>query len=144
MGSRLGGADTPVLVAIALGGGVGAALRYGVSVWLPQVGAIPWQTLAVNVIGCFGIGALMVCINEMWAAHRLVRPFLGVGVLGGFTTFSTFAVEVRTLLESGRTVAAFGYLGGTVMASLGAVIVGVGMTRWLLGTGSGTRKGGRR
>lgn len=144
MGSRLGGADASILAVIAAGGGVGSLLRYGVSVWLPQRGAIPWQTLAVNVIGCFCIGVLMVCVTEVWAAHRLVRPFLGIGVLGWFTTFSTFAVEVRRLLETGRTAAAFGYLGGSVVASLGAVVVGAGLTRWLTGTRSGTTEGGRR
>ncbi|MBF6177727.1 camphor resistance protein CrcB [Nocardia otitidiscaviarum] len=64
--------------------------------------------------------------------------------LRGFTTFSTFGVEVRTLLESGRTVSALGYLGGTVVASVGAVVIGAGATRWWRRTGTGTAKGGRR
>lgn len=134
-------ADAPILAVIAAGGGLGAILRYGVSVGLPQDGAIPWQTLAVNVIGCFCIGVLMVCITEVWVAHRLLRPFLGVGVLGGFTTFSTFAVEVRRLLESGRIDLALGYLGGTVVASLCAVVLGVGVTRWVTGTARGLGAG---
>ncbi|WP_369638773.1 fluoride efflux transporter CrcB [Nocardia sp. JMUB6875] len=126
------GAD--VLGVIALGGAIGAVTRYGVSVWVPHSGAIPWQTLAVNVIGCFLIGVLMVCITEIWVAHRLLRPFLGVGILGGFTTMSTYAVEVRTLLESGRIGCGLGYLGGTVVTGLMAVVLGVGATRWVSGT----------
>ncbi|MFI6868929.1 fluoride efflux transporter CrcB [Nocardia sp. NPDC050406] len=133
--------EAPVLLAIALGGAVGAILRYGVSVWLPQRGDIPWQTLAVNVIGCFCIGVLMVCVTEVWTVHRLTRPFLGIGLLGGFTTFSTFAVEVRTLLESGRAQTALGYVGGTVVASLGAVVLGVGVTRWVTGSARGLGAG---
>ncbi|WP_067824119.1 fluoride efflux transporter CrcB [Nocardia inohanensis] len=135
MGSKGASADAAILSVIALGGGIGAVARYGVSLWVPQTGDIPWQTLAVNMIGCFAIGVLMVCITEIWSAHRLLRPFLGVGVLGGFTTFSTFAVEVRRLLESSRTVyAGLGYLGGTVVVSLAAVVLGVSVTRWLSGT----------
>ncbi|QDP78216.1 fluoride efflux transporter CrcB [Nocardia otitidiscaviarum] len=136
--------DAPALAAIAAGGALGSSLRYGVAAWLPRRGDIPWQTMAVNVVGCFAIGVLMVCVTEIWVARRLPRLFLGVGVLGGFTTFSTFGVEVRTLLESGRTVSALGYLGGTVVASVGAVVIGAGATRWWRRTGTGTAKGGRR
>ncbi|QLY33079.1 fluoride efflux transporter CrcB [Nocardia huaxiensis] len=130
MGRKAGGSDAAVLAVIALGGGTGALARYGVSLWVPDSGGIAWSTLAVNVIGCFAIGVLMVCITEIWVAHRLLRPFLGIGVLGGFTTFSTYAVDVRRLLESGRQLAALGYLGGTVAAALSAVVLGVSATRW--------------
>ncbi|MBL1074789.1 fluoride efflux transporter CrcB [Nocardia sp. 2] len=125
--------DATLLAAIALGGGLGALLRYGVSLLVPHTGAIPWPTLAVNVIGCFLIGVLMVSITEKWTPHRLTRPFLGVGVLGGFTTFSTYAVEVRTLLESGRSAVALGYLGGTVVTAVGAVVLGMAATRRVIG-----------
>ncbi|MGW4350575.1 fluoride efflux transporter FluC [Nocardia sp. NPDC004582] len=134
MAANTAGVDVALLGVIALGGAVGAVARYGMSVWLPQRGPMPWHTLAVNVIGCALIGVLMVCITEIWAAHRLLRPFLGVGVLGGFTTMSTFAAEVRTLLESGRIGYGLGYLGGTVVTGLIAVVLGVGATRWISGT----------
>ncbi|WP_067535385.1 fluoride efflux transporter CrcB [Nocardia crassostreae] len=134
MAAKTGSIDGRVLTAIALGGGLGAVLRYWVSLGVPEAAGIPWQTLAVNAIGCLAIGVLMVGITEFWSVHRLVRPFLGIGVLGGFTTFSTYAVEVRRLLESGRTVSAFGYLGGTVVVSLGAVVLGMGATRWAVRT----------
>jgi fluoride exporter len=83
----------------------------------------------VNVLGCFLIGMLMVLITEVWPAHRLARPFLGVGVLGGFTTFSTYAADARGLLRPGTVPLAFGYLLGTVLAALLAVIAGVWLTR---------------
>ncbi|MFD7847567.1 fluoride efflux transporter FluC [Nocardia sp. NPDC059764] len=134
MAANTVGVDVALLGVIALGGAIGAEVRYGVGVLLPQRGPIPWHTLAVNVIGCLLIGVLMVCITEIWAAHRLLRPFLGVGVLGGFTTMSTYAGEVRTLLESGRIGYGLGYLGGTVVTGLIAVVLGVGATRWISGT----------
>ncbi|MFE3224239.1 fluoride efflux transporter CrcB [Nocardia sp. NPDC059228] len=131
MAARVAGVDAALLGIIALGGAIGAEARYAMSLWVPHHGSIPWQTLAVNVIGCFLIGVLMVCITEIWVAHRLLRPFLGVGILGGFTTMSTYAVEVRTLLESGRVGAGLAYLGGTVVAGLISVLLGVSATRWV-------------
>ncbi|MFQ6396573.1 fluoride efflux transporter CrcB [Nocardia sp. KC 131] len=122
------------LVVISLGGAIGAMLRFGIGVWWPpRPGHVPWSTFAINVMGCFAIGILMILITEVWVAHRLLRPFLGVGVLGGFTTFSTYSLEVRRLLQSGATVEALGYLGGTVVAALVAVVLGMGAARWLTG-----------
>ncbi|MFI9509652.1 fluoride efflux transporter CrcB [Nocardia sp. NPDC052566] len=133
--SHTAAVEPAVLLVISLGGGLGAVLRYTIGAWWPaQPHRIPWSTFVVNVMGCFAIGILMVLITDVWVAHRLLRPFLGVGVLGGFTTFSTYSVEVRTLLESGAAIEASEYLGGTVLASLGAVVLGMGMTRWTTGT----------
>lgn len=115
-----------VLVVIALGGSLGAAARYGVghAVTTPT-GGFPWSTLAVNVTGCFALGLLMVFVVEVWAGSRYVRPFLGVGVLGGYTTFSTYALEVRDLLAVGRQDLAGAYLAGSLAAGLTAVWVGI-------------------
>lgn len=124
-----------VLAAISLGGGIGALARYGLATLLPtQPGHFPWGTFTTNVAGCFLIGVLMVLITEVWAAHRLVRPFLGVGFLGGFTTFSTYAVETRGLLEPGTAFLAMLYLAGTLICALLAVIAGVWLTRMLTGS----------
>jgi CrcB protein len=71
----------------------------------------------------------MVLITEVWSAHRLVRPFLGVGILGGFTTFSTYAVEIRGLLQPGSVGPAFTYLAGTLVCAMLAVMIGVWLTR---------------
>ncbi|MFE3784921.1 fluoride efflux transporter FluC [Amycolatopsis sp. NPDC059090] len=78
------------------------------------------------------MGVLMVLVTETWSAHRLVRPFLGVGILGGFTTFSTYAVEARNLLQPDTVPLAFGYLGGTLAAALLAVLLGHAITRKLV------------
>jgi fluoride exporter len=119
----------PVLVAVSLGGGLGALGRYGLAQALPTgSGEFPWGTLLTNTLGCLLIGVLMVLVTEVCTAHRLVRPVLGVGVLGGFTTFSTYALEVRGLLPGGVGLA-FGYLGGTFLAAMLAVLTGVWATR---------------
>lgn len=133
--ARIPAVEPSVLVVISLGGGLGALARYGIGLWWPaQPHQVPWATFTINVVGCFAIGILMVLITEVWVAHRLLRPFLGIGVLGGFTTFSTYSLEVRRLLESGAPVEALGYLGGTVVAALGAVVLGMVMARWATGT----------
>ena len=126
--------DIPVLGAIAVGGGIGALGRYGIGRWWPAPpGHIPWATLVINAGGCFFIGVLMVLITEVWAAHRLLRPFLGVGILGGFTTFSTYVVDIRHLLIDDRVVPAFAYLFATVLAALAAVMAGIAVTRTVSG-----------
>jgi CrcB protein len=119
-----------VLAAIAAGGAVGALARQLVGVALPTApGAFPWGTFLVNVSGCLLIGVLMAALRLLPARHRLVRPFLGVGVLGGFTTFSTYAVQSHELVRSGHPVVAMVYLGGTVLAALLAVVAGVFLVR---------------
>jgi fluoride exporter len=119
-----------VLGVIALVGGLGALARYGLAHWLPTApGHFPWATFVTNVLGCLLIGVLMVVITEVRTAHRLVRPFLGVGVLGGFTTFSTYAVEIHGLLRPGTVGMAFVYLAGTPVAAMLAVFAGALVTR---------------
>ncbi|WP_308188628.1 fluoride efflux transporter CrcB [Nocardia spumae] len=119
-----------VLAVIAIGGGLGGLSRYGLSRLLPtHPGQFPWGTFTENVAGCLAIGVLMVLITEVWPAHRLVRPFVGVGFLGGFTTFSTYAVEIRNLLQPGSAWLAFAYLGATLVCALLAVLAGVTLAR---------------
>lgn len=123
----------PVLAAISAGGAAGASARYGASLlWPAAPGAFPWATFWVNVLGCVLIGVLMVLVSEAGrsaSAHPLVRPFLGVGVLGGFTTFSTYALDFSRLLEREESGTALAYAGGTVLGALGAVWVGASVTR---------------
>lgn len=120
-----------VLAAVAAGGAVGASARYGVSLlWPAGPGAFPWATLGVNAVGCALIGVLMVLISEGGrTAHPMVRPFVGVGVLGGFTTFSTYAVDFSRLLDEGEAGTALAYAGLTVVAALGAVWAAAAVTR---------------
>lgn len=131
---KLRGHPVVVLGLISAGGVLGALARYGLAEAFPQrPGAWPWATWSVNVSGCLLIGVLMVLISEVWTGQRLLHPFLGVGVLGGFTTFSTAVIEVQHLVEFGAAGTGLAYLVGTVAAALVAVIAGSVLTRWLLG-----------
>ena len=120
----------PVLTVISVGGAFGALARYGLaSAWPYAPGGFPWATFITNTSGCLLIGVLMVLITHVWSAHRLLRPFLGVGVLGGYTTFSTYVGEVQQLVVAGAARTALLYLVGTVAAALAAVASGVTITR---------------
>lgn len=130
-----------MLVAIAAGGVLGAELRYALSLFQDDPAEWPWATLAVNVSGCLLIGVLMAVILELTAPHRLVRPFLGVGLLGGYTTFSTYAVEVQHLLVQERYASAAIYLVVTPAAALLAVWLAASSTRAALGRLRGHRGG---
>ena len=122
-----------VLGAIAVGGVVGAEARYGLGVLLPhRADEWPWATLLTNVSGCLLIGVLMVVIVERVRPHPLVRPLLGVGVLGGYTTFSTYAVDTVTAVQSGRVVLAVLYAVATPLLALVAVAIGTVATRRLV------------
>ena len=121
-----------LLATIAAGGMIGALARYALAVaWPTPPGAFAWATFAANVSGCLLIGVLMVLITEVRTAHRLVRPFLGVGVLGGYTTFSTYAVQAQQAVAAGRPGTALAYLTGTLVAALAAVLLGSTITRRL-------------
>lgn len=135
----------PALAVISLGGGIGSLARYGFSVLLPTApGGFPWATLVVNVLGCWLMGALMVLVTEVFPAHRLLRPFLGVGVLGGFTTFSTYAAEVHQQLRFGNALPALGYLAGSVLGALLGVLVATRLARrFAAARGWGVRARGR-
>ena len=122
--------QTAVVAVVALGGATGASARYGAGLlWPTAAGGFPWTTLVVNAIGCAVIGVFMVVISEAWAAHRLVRPFFGTGVLGGFTTFSTYAVDIERLVSEDRAGTGLVYLGVTPLAALAAVWSAVWLTR---------------
>jgi CrcB protein len=123
-----------VLIAISVGGATGALARSAVAEALPHdPGRFPWSTFCANVAGCFLIGVLMVVVVERWSHRPLARPFLGTGVLGGFTTFSTYAVDTRGLLAAGQPALAASYLVGTLVVGLLAVVVGLRLTGRVLG-----------
>ena len=114
--------QAPVVAVVALGGALGATARYALALhWPVQPGGFPWATFWTNVVGCAVIGVFMVVITDVWAAHRLVRPFFGTGVLGGFTTFSTYAVDIQRLVDHGRPATGLAYLAATLLAALTAV-----------------------
>ena len=113
--------DGPVLAVISAGGVLGALTRYGLGqAWPHQPGAFPWVTWVINVSGCLLIGVLSVWVARFRPGQRLLRPFLGVGFLGGYTTFSTAMVDVLGT----PTVTGLAYLLTTLAGALLAVWAG--------------------
>jgi CrcB protein len=136
--------DPAVLGVIAVGGVLGAEARYAAGLLAPHgAGQWPWATWLVNVSGCFLIGVLMVVVTELTSPHRLLRPFLGVGVLGGYTTFSTAMVDVQQLALAGRAGTALAYLLSTAVAAVVAAFAGTVLTRAVVARRRPGR-GGRR
>ena len=128
--SRYRRGELELLGVVALGGMAGAAARYLIGLaWPTPTGAFPWATLVVNVTGCALIGVLMVLVTEVWIRERLLRPFLGTGVLGGFTTFSTYTVDIQQLMSNRHPGTALLYLAATVFGALAAVWVTANATR---------------
>ncbi len=121
---------TTVLYA-ALGGAIGASLRYGVNVAsLAMFGTgFPWGTAFVNVAGSLVMGALVAIMSDVWDTSLQMRVFLTTGVLGGFTTFSAFSMDFATLYERKEYALALAYAGGTVVLSLVAVFAGMWLAR---------------
>ncbi|AGL14149.1 camphor resistance protein CrcB [Actinoplanes sp. N902-109] len=106
---------------IAAGGMLGALARYGLTqLWSGTI----WAVWLINVTGCFAIGVLMVLIARHWPGRTLIRPFWGVGVLGGYTTFSTAGVDVlRAAPATGLA-----YCAATLIGALLAVWLGTALT----------------
>ena len=122
-----------MLVAVTLGGAAGALARWAAAEAIPHdAGRFPWATLLTNVVGCFLIGVLLVVVVERLPHRRLVRPLLGTGFLGGFTTFSTYALDTRTLVAADRVALAAAYLLGTLALGLLAVVAGLRLTERVL------------
>ncbi|MFI8822427.1 fluoride efflux transporter CrcB [Streptomyces sp. NPDC053431] len=124
-------AQLPVVGVIALGGALGATARYAATLaWPTPAGAFPWTILTVNAVGCAVLGAFMVLATEtVTPPHPLLRPFLGTGVCGGFTTFSTYALDTQRLLADGEVARGMAYLSATAVTALAAVWAAVGATR---------------
>ncbi len=118
-----------LLLVIAAGGAIGSLARWALTRLLPVAPDVPWATVVANLLGCLALGVLMVVVLESHRPHHYVRPFLGIGVLGGFTTFSTYALDVRTLAADGRLLVAALYLVGSVVGGLLAVGLGIAVTR---------------
>ncbi|HEX4977661.1 MAG TPA: CrcB family protein [Nocardioides sp.] len=130
MGYPSGDVPWRVLLVVAAGGVLGSLGRWGLALALPtQSGAVPWATLTVNGVGAFLLGLLMVLVTDVRPDQRYLRPFWGVGVLGGFTTFSAYSVELRAMLAAGDTGLAAAYLLGTLLLGLVAVAGGLALGR---------------
>jgi CrcB protein len=121
------------VMAIAAGGALGSVLRYGLSTWVHTLAGrgFPYGTLAVNVLGCLAMGFLFVLLVERMGASAVWRAGLLIGVLGGFTTFSTFSIETFNLIEQGAMAKATGNMLASLVLCIGATWLGVILARQL-------------
>jgi fluoride exporter len=122
-----------ILLVISMGGVLGSLCRWGIALALPRPPkGFPWATFTVNVSGCALIGILMVFVLEVWPLSRYLRPFLGIGFLGGYTTFSTYMLDTRALLTEGQRATAAIYLFGSLAAGLVAVWLAAAAAKWII------------
>ena len=108
---------------IALGGGIGSMLRYGMSLMI-STRSFPWPTLAVNIIGSFFIGLIIALSIKEGSVLSNWNLFLATGVCGGFTTFSAFSLENIELLQSGKYFLAITYIALSVVLGIAATCLG--------------------
>jgi fluoride exporter len=113
---------------VMAGGAIGAGLRYLASVALAGRSGFPYATLTVNLIGGFTMGLLAAFVLR-GAASEGVRLFVGVGILGGFTTFSAFSLESFQMIERGQMTMAAGYAVASVIGSTAALAFGFAVVR---------------
>lgn len=118
------------LTAVALGGAMGAAARYLASGWIHRLFGerLPWGTLVVNVVGCFLLGYLVVRW-ERATAPAAYRLLWGVGFLGSFTTYSTFALETGTMMNEGAWAGAGGFIALHIVLGMTAIFLGMAPAR---------------
>jgi CrcB protein len=119
-------AQPDVLAVVALGGMLGASARYGVAQLLgtPE-GGFPWATFVANVSGCFLLGLVLVLLLERFPPSRYLRPFLATGILGAFTTMSTYQLETVLLIKDGHPLTAAVYGLGSLAAGLVFTFAGI-------------------
>jgi len=117
------------VAAVAVGGAIGSLARYLLSAAFPAGHGFPWAIFAVNVSGCLLLGLLMVYLLEIWPPRRFLRPFLAIGLIGGYTTFSTYAGGILTLLINGAPAVADAYALSSILAALVAVWCGMKAAR---------------
>ena len=122
------------VMAIALGGALGAVARHFISYWsvVALGNGFPWGTLTVNVVGCFALGLVVEVMALVWSPAAEWRAFLTVGVLGAFTTFSAFALDISILHERGEMLQAILYVTVSVAGSIAAIFAGMSLTRAVL------------
>lgn len=128
---------------VAVGGATGALARWWITEAVPHstAGAWPWATFLTNLTGCLLLGLVLAWINarrDRWSQRwsRLARPLVASGILGGYTTFSTYAVEIRGMAATGQWVGAATYALASVVIGVGLVAVGSWIACRLLATPS--------
>ena len=120
-----------MVLSIAAGGALGSVLRHfaakgALVLW---GSGFPYGTLLVNVLGSFIMGVFVGMFAHMFNPSQEMRAFLTVGLLGGFTTFSSFSLDVVTLYERGETLSAISYIALSLILSLAAIFAGLLLTR---------------
>ena len=121
------------VLVVALGGAAGSVARYVVGLWTAQAfgATFPWGTFTVNVLGCFLIGVLATFADEAGSIGPQGRALLVVGVLGGFTTFSSFSLDTIRLVQANELVRASAYVVGSLALSFVAALAGIALARAL-------------
>lgn len=123
-------ASFPLVLGVAGGGALGSLLRFAIGRAFPTApGALPWATLGINVAGSFALGVLAGTALARPDASPALRAFVGVGLLGGFTTFSAFSVETLTLAQEASVARAGLYVLLSVSAAIAAAALGFSLTR---------------
>jgi CrcB protein len=115
------------VLAIAAGGAVGSVLRFWMSTWVHSFAgrSFPYGTLTVNVVGCLAMGFLFVLFIDRLSDNNVLRAGILIGVLGGFTTFSSFSIETLNLIEQGAWFKAAANMTGSLLLCVGATWIGV-------------------
>ncbi|MFI1524499.1 fluoride efflux transporter FluC [Kitasatospora cineracea] len=113
---------------VALGGAAGAAARAAVDLAWRAGAGFPWPTFAINAVGCAAMGVLMTVLHARPGAPMWAGPVLGSGVLGGFTTFSAFANDIRRLLADGQAAVGLGYAAASLVVCVGAAALAGALT----------------
>jgi len=125
-----------LLLLASAGGAIGAGARYlvntGMSRWLGPANIIPWWTFTVNVLGSFLMGVAITLIARRFGGSQEAATLFATGVLGGFTTFSAFSLDVATLIERKAHFAAALYVAGSVACAILALYIGMALARHLL------------
>ena len=122
------------VMAIALGGALGAVARHFISHWsvVALGNGFPWGSLTVNLVGCFALGVVVEVMALVWSPAAEWRAFLTMVVLCAFTTFSAFALDISILHERGEMLQAILYVTVSVAGSIAAIIAGISLTRSVL------------
>ena len=115
------------VLAIGIGGAIGSLLRFWMSTWVHSFAGrgFPYGTLTVNVLGCLVMGVLFVLFTERFSDNAVLRAGMLIGVLGGFTTFSSFSIETFNLIEQGAHLKALANMAASLALCIGATWIGV-------------------
>jgi len=121
------------ILLVAIGGAIGSVGRYLVGLWATRlVGPnFPWGTLTVNVVGAFAIGLLVEMVARRFDASNEMRAFIVTGILGGFTTWSSFTLDTMVLFERGEVGLSALYLLASLLVSFAAIFAGLALGRAL-------------